>query len=78
MARRGSWVENKFKSKIKHGERAFNMAPYTFAVGDRIRLKGNISDTIGHTIVDIREGYYWCDADITIPHSKQHLFEKFE
>ena len=54
------------------------MAPYTFAVGDRIRLKGNISDTIEHTIVDIREGYYWCDADITIPHSKQCLFEKIE
>ena len=32
------------------------MAPYTFAVGDRIRLKGNISDTIGHIISLL--GYY--------------------
>ena len=52
--------------------------PYDFSIGDRIRLKGNVNDTIGFCIVDIREGYYWCDADITIPHSKQHLFEKFE
>jgi hypothetical protein len=49
-----------------------------FSIGDRIRLKGNISDTTGHCIVDIREGVYWCDEDITIPLSKHYLFEKFD
>ena len=53
------------------------IVPYTFSIGDRIRLKGNTYDTIGHCIVDIREGYYWCDADITIPHSCQDRYEKF-
>ena len=53
-------------------------APYMFSIGDRIRLKGNVNDHIGFFIVDIREGYYWCDADITIPLSKQYLFEKYE
>ena len=53
------------------------IAPYTFSIGDRIRLKGNTYDSIGHCIVDIHEGYYWCDADITIPHSCQGWYEKF-
>ena len=51
--------------------------PYTFSIGDRIRLKGNTYDSIGHRIVDIREGCYWCDTDITIPHSCQNRYEKF-
>ena len=50
---------------------------YIFSIGDRIRLKANTYDSIGHCIVDIREGCYWCDADITIPHSCQNLYEKF-
>ena len=54
-----------------------SIVPYTFSMGDRIRLKGNMHDTIGHCIADIREGYYWCDADITIPHSCQDRYEKF-
>lgn len=67
---------------IKLRTRSFNkesvpIAPYTFSIGDRIRLKGNTYDTIGHCIVDIREGYYWCDADITIPISCQDRYEKF-
>lgn len=53
------------------------IAPYTFTIGERIRRRGNTCDNIGHYIVDIREGYYWCDDGITIPHSQQHLFEKF-
>jgi len=48
-----------------------------FKVGDRIRLKGNTGDHVGFCIVDIREGIYWCDAGISIPCSRQHLFEKF-
>lgn len=51
--------------------------PYKFSIGDRIRLKGNTLDDVGHYIVDIREGYYWCDADITIPHSYQDRYETF-
>lgn len=48
-----------------------------FKAGDRIRSKGNSGDSVGFYIVDIREGFYWCDADITIPLSQQHLLEKF-
>lgn len=67
---------------IKLQTRNFNIesipiAPCTFSIGDRIRLKGNTYDTIGHCIVDIRVGYYWCDADITIPISCQDRYEKF-
>ncbi len=67
-----NWQLNKLRKEDVSAQ------PYDFSIGDRIRLKGNVNDTIGFCIVDIREGYYWCDADITIPHSKQHLFEKFE
>ena len=67
-----NWQLNKIRKEDVSAQ------PYDFSIGDRIRLKGNVNDTIGFCIVDIREGYYWCDADITIPHSKRHLFEKFE
>lgn len=57
---------------------SMSIVPCTFSIGDRIRLKGNVDDHVGFCIVDIREGYYWCDADITIPLSKHYLFEKFD
>lgn len=50
---------------------------YLFQIGDRIRLKGNHEDTVGHSIVNIQEGCYWCDGDITIPVSKGTLYESF-
>lgn len=68
-------------AKIDHDTKIIESTPtetYIFSVGDRIRCKGNTGDTIGHYIVDIQEGYYLCDTDITIPHSQQHLFEKFK
>ena len=56
---------------------SISIIPYTFTVGDRIRRRCNTNDNVGHYIVDIREGYYWCDAGITIPHSCQDQYEKF-
>lgn len=53
------------------------VAPYMFSIGDRIRHKGGTCNTIGHRIVDIREGYYWCDGGIMLPHSCQNGYEKF-
>lgn len=57
---------------------SISVAPYKFSIGDRIRLKGNTLDDVGHYIVDIREDYYWCDADITIPRSYQDRYETFQ
>ena len=48
-----------------------------FSVGDRIRLKENYKDAVGHTIVNIQDGFYWCDGSITIPISKETLYIQF-
>ena len=52
-------------------------APCKFSIGDRIRRKGNIGDEVGHYIIDVKEGSYWCDAGVTIPLSWQDGYEKF-
>lgn len=62
---------------VKTGKEDIPLQSCSFSVGDRIRLKGNDGDHVGFLIVEIREGIYWCDSDITIPCSRQHLFEKF-
>jgi len=51
------------------------LASYKFFIGDRIRRKGSTHDDVGCCIVDIKEGYYWCDTNVTIPHSHQELYE---
>ncbi len=70
-------MKGKEKDSDKNTEDDVSAQSCSFSVGDRIRFKGNTGDHTGFCIVDIQEGVYWCDADITIPCSQQNKFEKF-